>query len=89
MIDGKDVCVIVSGPAVGAVDDEFNTSLTKDLLQDKAFVKFALLDSQLSQYQKTLEESQKLGKPVLQVDLDDIKAQRRALLDGYRSGVTA
>lgn len=89
VIDGKDVCVIVSGPAVGAVDDEFNTSLTKDLLQDKAFVKFALLDSQLSQYQKTLEESQKLGKPVLQVDLDDIKAQRRALLDGYRSGVTA
>lgn len=89
VIDGKDVCVIVSGPGIGAADDEFNTSLTRDLLQDKPFVKFALLDSQLAEWQTTLQERQKLGKPIKQEDLDEVKAQRRALLEAYRAGSAA
>lgn len=88
VIDGKDVCVILSAPG-RAADDEFNTSLTKGLLQDKPFVKFAMLDSQLSEWQTTLEERQRLGKPVQQFDIDEVKAQRRSLLETYRANVQA
>jgi hypothetical protein len=85
IIEGKDVCVIVSGPTV-ALDDEFNSELHKGLLQDKAFVKFALVDSQLSSHQSILEQRQKLGTPGLDEAIGKVKERRRAVLDDYRTG---
>ncbi len=87
-IEGDDVCVIVNGPSVPE-SDAFNTDLHKDLLGDRAFVKFALLDSQLSRWQSTLEANQKLGTQGLEGELAEIKAKRRSMLDDYRAGASA
>ncbi len=68
--------------------DAFNENLRKDLLGDKPFVKFALLDSQLSQQQGILEEKLKLGGDgaSLTTQIDAVKVKRREMLDSYRAG---
>jgi hypothetical protein len=86
VIEGEDVCVIVRGPSLLPAD-EFNTELTRGLLQDTAFVKYALMDAQLAQYQITLEERQELGAQDVAQAVEEIKDQRRQVLEKYRAGV--
>ncbi len=85
-IEGQHVCVLVQGPSLAPQQDEFNSELHSKLLADKGFVKFALLDSQLSRWKETLETRQKLGRPGLDKDLQEVKSQRRQVLEQYRSG---
>lgn len=83
-IEGDDVCVIVRGAKVSGAD-EFNSELHQGLLEDRAFVKFATVDAQLSTWQSTLEQRQKLGEQGLEADLAEVKAKRRETLEAYRA----
>lgn len=92
VIDGKQVCIQVQGaPAEKGVQDLFNAELQKDLLADKQFTRFCVLDTQLSSQQSILEIKHQLltdkGGSTADLDtrLEGIKGRRKRLLDGYRS----
>jgi hypothetical protein len=86
VVEGQSVCVYVRGPHLAETLDEFNSEMTRGLLADKGFVEFSLLDTQLSAWQKNLEERVQRGKPGLEGNLEEVKAQRREMLEKYRSG---
>lgn len=68
--------------------DAFSENLRRDLLGEKPFVKFALLDTQLGLQQDVLQEKLKLGGDAtsLTTQIDAIKSKRREILDSYRAG---
>lgn len=86
-VEGDDVSITVSSDKVSA-EDGFNTELREGLLGDRAFVKFAMTDTQLSVWQTTLEERQKLGEEGLEADLNEVKEARRQGLEAYRASAT-
>lgn len=83
-IEGDDVRVIVNGSKV-AESDPFNAELHRGLLEDKAFVRYAHADGQLSDWQGQLEQRQKLGEEGLEAEIAEVKKTRRQALQGYRA----